>query len=66
MALALHSAVPKIEAFYEYYNTIYGGEEEERCNGGSWVDWYGSVICDGKKLSSLLEELEGGEAVPSL
>ncbi|KAI9511020.1 UDP-glucose:glycoprotein glucosyltransferase-domain-containing protein [Russula earlei] len=46
--LALHSAQPKIVAFYQHYldkvRTQNVSAEAENC--GSWVDWYGGVICD--------------------
>ncbi len=46
--LGLHSAAPKIVAFYQHYSDIVGtmnvSDETERC--GSWVDWYGRVVCD--------------------
>lgn len=46
-SLALHTATPKIEAFYSWYkdnglDTRIG--EREGC--GSWVDWYGEIVCD--------------------
>jgi UDP-glucose:glycoprotein glucosyltransferase len=47
MNLALHAATPKIEAFYHHYLT----QEDPKC--GSWVDWYGEVVCDVQKLSHL-------------
>lgn len=49
MNLALHSATPKIEAFYHYYSENVVGQRE--C--GSWVDWYGSVVCDVESLAHL-------------
>jgi UDP-glucose:glycoprotein glucosyltransferase len=52
MNLALHSALPRIEAAYQYYRdheAIRAGECE------SWVDWYGQVVCDAETLRSLLE-----------
>ncbi|KAJ7608670.1 UDP-glucose:glycoprotein glucosyltransferase-domain-containing protein [Roridomyces roridus] len=48
MNLALHAATPKIEAFYQHYQTH---TEDPKC--GSWVDWYGEVVCDVEKLSHL-------------
>jgi UDP-glucose:glycoprotein glucosyltransferase len=48
MNLALHAATPKIEAFYQYYAT---SKEEVEC--GSWVDWYGTVVCDVETLAQL-------------
>jgi UDP-glucose:glycoprotein glucosyltransferase len=53
--LGLHSATPKIVAFYQHYSDMAGAqnmsEETERC--GSWVDWYGGVICDVDELIHL-------------
>jgi UDP-glucose:glycoprotein glucosyltransferase len=53
--LGLHSATPKIVASYEHYLEKAGlynaSEKTERC--GSWVDWYGAVICEVDKLIHL-------------
>ena len=50
--LGLHSATPKIVAFYQHYlektGVQHASNETERC--GSWVDWYGGVICDVDEL----------------
>ena len=52
--LALHSATPKIEAFYQYYTDHHGNRElGEGC--GSWVDWYGQVVCDLETLENLAD-----------
>ncbi|KAJ6562664.1 glycosyltransferase family 24 protein [Mycena capillaripes] len=48
MNLGLHAATPKIEAFYHHYVT-----HTKDPNCGSWVDWYGEVVCDVEKLSHL-------------
>ncbi|KAJ7078310.1 glycosyltransferase family 24 protein [Mycena belliarum] len=48
MNLGLHAATPKIEAFYHHYLTR---TDTPKC--GSWVDWYGEVVCDVEKLSHL-------------
>jgi UDP-glucose:glycoprotein glucosyltransferase len=48
MNLGLHTATPKIEAFYHHYLTK---AADVTC--GSWVDWYGEVVCDVKQLSHL-------------
>ena len=59
MHVALHSASPKLEAFYQYYNDHHAGRKaesgktEEEC--GSWVDWYGEIVCDAKTLARLAE-----------
>ena len=50
--LGLHSATPKIVAFYQHYSDKAGTRNEtEKC--GSWVDWYGGVICDVDELIRL-------------
>lgn len=58
LALALHSASPKLEAFHQYYkdrnldNTpLPSGTLAEEC--GSWVDWYGKRICTGQELAAV-------------
>lgn len=57
MNLALSSATPKLEAFYNYYESNYGEPSTVPCE--SWVDWYGAVICDSEALARLIEkELE--------
>jgi UDP-glucose:glycoprotein glucosyltransferase len=42
--LALHAAVPKIEAFYQQRGSVSGLPGSEECR--SWVEWYGDIICD--------------------
>jgi UDP-glucose:glycoprotein glucosyltransferase len=57
LAVSLHSATPKLEAFYQYYNDKYGSPTEatvESCL--SWVDWSGEKICDPKTLKHLIEQ----------
>lgn len=58
LALALHSASPKLEAFYQYYKDrnldnipLPSGISAEEC--GSWVDWYGKRICTGQDLAAI-------------
>jgi len=58
LALALHSASPKLEAFYQYYKDLTldgiplpGGSFAEEC--GSWVDWYGQRICTRQELAAV-------------
>lgn len=69
MALALHVSSPKLEAYYQYYNSrhldtvsIPSGYLVEEC--GSWVDWYGARLCSGDDLLGVLgrEALEGSDA----
>ena len=61
--LALHVANPKIVAFYEHYsdNARRARNDESRKadaivdaeSCGSWVDWYGEVVCDVERLVHL-------------
>ncbi|RDB27081.1 UDP-glucose:glycoprotein glucosyltransferase [Hypsizygus marmoreus] len=51
MNLALHSATPKIEAFYQHYVNHHNSSRGSEC--GSWVDWYGEVVCDIETLVQL-------------
>ena len=53
MSLALHSPLPKLEAAYQYYSDVHVTRSE--CSGGSWVDWYGQVICDAASLKKLVD-----------
>ncbi|TFK82573.1 glycosyltransferase family 24 protein [Polyporus arcularius HHB13444] len=55
MHVALHSASPKLEAFYQYYNDHHATRRDDPEVCGSWVDWYGEVVCDGKTLARLVE-----------
>ncbi|RPD60390.1 glycosyltransferase family 24 protein [Lentinus tigrinus ALCF2SS1-7] len=55
MHVALHSASPKLEAFYQYYNDHHAARREDSEGCGSWVDWYGEVVCDAKALSRFVE-----------
>ena len=51
MNLALHAATPKLEAFYSHYQDHYNHSQGTQC--GSWVDWYGEIVCDADKLAQL-------------
>ena len=60
LALALHSASPKLEAFYQYYKDrnlenvpLPSGIPAEEC--GSWVDWYGKRICTAQELAAVAQ-----------
>ena len=48
--LALHTAVPKIEAAYQYYADSQAGRGADR---GSWADWYEEIVCDVESLRHL-------------
>lgn len=56
MNLAMHAATPKLEAFYNYYEDTHNSRGRE-C--GSWVDWYGEVVCNVEALAQLV----GTEAI---
>ncbi|KAG6918623.1 hypothetical protein DXG01_013034 [Tephrocybe rancida] len=49
--LALHAATPKIEAFYNHYIDHYNNTKGTNC--GSWVEWYGEIVCDIETLVKL-------------
>ncbi|KAG6885729.1 hypothetical protein C0993_010556 [Termitomyces sp. T159_Od127] len=49
--LALHAATPKIEAFYNHYIDHHNNTKGTDC--GSWVEWYGEVVCDIEQLVKL-------------
>lgn len=51
MNLALHAATPKIEAFYHHYGEHHSESRGTEC--GSWVEWYGEVVCDIETLVHL-------------
>ncbi|KAI0676218.1 glycosyltransferase family 24 protein [Trametes maxima] len=63
MHVALHSASPKLEAFFQYYNDHHSARIDEDC--GSWVDWYGQVVCDVDTLARLVsvEGIDSPQAV---
>lgn len=52
MNLALHAATPKLEAFYQHYEDKHANSKGTSC--GSWVDWYGQVVCDIESLVQLV------------
>ncbi|EJD40203.1 hypothetical protein AURDEDRAFT_70440 [Auricularia subglabra TFB-10046 SS5] len=51
LALALHAATPKIEAFYQYHSDL--NIKAPAC--GSYVEWYGERVCDAATLRRLVE-----------
>ncbi|KAF8190189.1 hypothetical protein K438DRAFT_2018604 [Mycena galopus ATCC 62051] len=64
MNLGLHAATPRIEAFYHHYVGHAHDTETTPCAGGSWVDWYGTVVCDVGTLTKLVG-IETIEPAPS-
>lgn len=69
LALALHSQSPKIEAFWHLARTT-GADARwaahvSKMNWnscGSWVDWYGQVVCDPAELDELLETVSATQS----
>jgi len=59
LALALHTAVPRIEAAYSWYGSNVGesGRRVEGCS--SWVEWRGKGYCESEGLSIALDEGQG-------
>lgn len=59
MDLALHAAAPKVEAYYQYYSDRHATKHQDvytnSTNCGSWVDWYGEVVCDLETLVHLVD-----------
>ncbi|KIY49922.1 glycosyltransferase family 24 protein [Fistulina hepatica ATCC 64428] len=62
--LGLHSASPKVEAFYQYYETYTSRSHTSDC--GSWVEWYGEVVCDIESLVQLAghDTIDSPSSVP--
>lgn len=56
LGLSLHTAAPKIEAYYQFYNTSVvpslGGKYHNSCE--TWVYWRGEQICSPDGLESIL------------
>ena len=63
LGLSLHVAAPKIEAYYQFYQTSVvpslGSGYQEGCS--AWVYWRGRQICDTESLESTLKEVSTGE-----
>ncbi|KDR79892.1 hypothetical protein GALMADRAFT_242006 [Galerina marginata CBS 339.88] len=64
MNLAMHAATPKLEVFYNYYADNHNNSRGTKC--GSWVDWYGEVVCDVETLAQLagVEAIDAANAPP--
>ncbi|KAJ3987860.1 glycosyltransferase family 24 protein [Lentinula detonsa] len=65
-SLALHAATPKIEAFYYHYTEVVGASARHK-ECGSWVDWYGTVVCDVESLAQVagLDTIDSTDSHPS-
>ena len=64
MALGLHTALPRLEAYYQYYeDRLASREVATTCE--SWVDWYGHSICDLDELTRVVhtETIESSETM---
>ncbi|ORY32220.1 UDP-glucose:Glyco protein glucosyltransferase-domain-containing protein [Naematelia encephala] len=60
LALALHTAVPRIQAFYSYYEDYVNEASLGVVECGSWVEWRGKGFCDSEDLRKDLElSIEG-------
>lgn len=55
MELALHSSSPRLEAYYQFYRDRQSQRniDSQDAECGSWVDWYGQVVCDAETLAHL-------------
>ncbi|KAJ3413453.1 hypothetical protein HDV05_008022 [Chytridiales sp. JEL 0842] len=62
--LSTHSGAPAVEAFYQFYKETvlpsFKGSAgfDEEC--GSWVDWYGTQICDPEALQKAVADFTPG------
>jgi UDP-glucose:glycoprotein glucosyltransferase len=68
-ALALHVAAPAINAHYAFYRDAHGARLDlaGRDDCESWVDWYGTFVCDLGTLERLVghEEIDAPSASPT-
>ena len=54
-ALGLHTAAPRLEAFYKWYEDTIDEESLVVGTCGSWVDWRGKGYCDASTLKLDME-----------
>ena len=57
-SLAMHEASPKVQAFYQYYDSVVAETELGRGIGGvceSWVEWRGKGFCGVDELKRDME-----------
>ncbi|KAG9088588.1 hypothetical protein FS749_002047, partial [Ceratobasidium sp. UAMH 11750] len=57
-SLALHSAVPKIQAFYQLF-----GDTSRPAECGSWVEWAGKQVCSPEEMEALLKETDSSSFI---
>ena len=58
LGLSLHTAAPKIEAYYQFYNTSVIpslGKQYRPCD--TWVHWHGEQLCDIEELEARVREI---------
>ncbi|KAJ9095762.1 hypothetical protein QFC19_007475 [Naganishia cerealis] len=57
-SIAMHATTPKIQAYYQYYDTLINQTEAGSTTGQiceSWVEWRGKGFCDFKELKQDME-----------
>lgn len=57
-SLAMHATTPKIQAYYQYYDTAVNQTDAGRTTGQlceSWVEWRGKGFCDVEELKKDIE-----------
>ncbi|KAJ9105313.1 hypothetical protein QFC21_001681 [Naganishia friedmannii] len=57
-SLAMHATTPKIQAYYQYYNTVINRTDAGSTTGQiceSWVEWRGKGFCDFAELKQDME-----------
>ncbi|QRW04777.1 UDP-glucose:Glycoprotein Glucosyltransferase [Ceratobasidium sp. AG-Ba] len=57
-SLALHSAAPKIQAFYQLF-----GDASQPAECGSWIEWAGKQACGPDEAEELLKSASSGNLV---
>jgi UDP-glucose:glycoprotein glucosyltransferase len=57
-SIAMHATTPKIQAYYQYYDTVINRTEAGSTTGQvceSWVEWRGKGFCDFAELRQDME-----------
>lgn len=55
LALALHTAIPRIEAAYSWYESNVDESKLSVKGCSSWVEWRGEGFCESESLSLAME-----------
>ncbi|KAK2461156.1 hypothetical protein APHAL10511_006683 [Amanita phalloides] len=67
--LALHAAVPAVQALYAFYEDRHS-DKALACSpddqGQAWLDWYGHVVCSSQELVNLLHQDPRNNSRPQL